>query len=215
MFVALGIAQERSAHQIEEAQHLHQRKTAAGFLVGKLRIVALVLRGVGGGQGAAVQDLGVVAKPIGLLGRQAPLGLDGGSLAGALEHLQGQAFAGGAIGAVVGVGLFGASVMQSQMAEDLAHGLTAGATGIEGLVEESPKSSGEAVETLSAVGAFVALGEQAWGQQRGEDLFQVQQRLAGKAFQVPTEIGQARAPSWEVGSLRHGWVKGWRKSALP
>ena len=85
----------------------------------------------------------------------------------------------------------GAQVVQAQMGQDLADGLAARASWVKGLVEEGPKGATEAVEALSAVGTFVALGEQPWWQQWGEDFFQVEERLLAQVFQALAEVGQA------------------------
>lgn len=105
-----GLTNEEAIVQVLERilgdpDQFEQGGAAAGFLRGRLGVLRLVFRGVGGREGGAIQDLDVVTQPLGLVG--------------------GQAFAGGAVGAVLGVGRFGADVVEARMREDLADGLTA------------------------------------------------------------------------------------------
>ena len=150
MFVALGVPQQGPAGQAEQARQFEQGKAAAGLLALRLRIGALVGRGVRQAQGGAVDDLGPPAAPALPALRQELFGVIGGRRAGALKDVQGQAFSGRAIGAALrghGAGLAG----RAEQRLDLAGRLAAGSAGIQRLPEKSPESAAQRIKAFPAV----------------------------------------------------------------
>ena len=65
---AAGKIQERSAFEAEKTHKFHHGKAACFFLIGRLRIGSLILRGVRHRQAGAIDDFDLAGKPAALTG---------------------------------------------------------------------------------------------------------------------------------------------------
>jgi len=83
--------------------------------------------------------------------------------------------------------------VQSKERLDLAHDLAAGAIGIEDLIEKAKEGASEAIDPITAVGAFVSLGQQPRGQEGAEESFQMEKAMLAQAVDAPAQSSQARA----------------------
>ena len=64
VLVAFDVIEQDAAGQTEDPDQLQEREAAAGLLGTRLRVMVLVLGGVGGGDRGAIDDLGVETEPI-------------------------------------------------------------------------------------------------------------------------------------------------------
>jgi hypothetical protein len=80
----------------------------------------------------------------------------------------------------------------------LADHLAAGAVRIENLIEKTIEGAPDAKDPLSAVGAFVGLGQKFRGQQRAQELIQMEQALLAEVSDALAHGAQACAPGKEV-----------------
>ena len=156
VFVAFGVIEQDAGAQAEDADDLHQRKAAAGFLRAGLGIGPLVFGRVGQSEGGAVDDFWAQAIPELLDLRQHLLGAVGHGVANALENIQGHAETGLAVG--TGAFIDAAEVVETEQGLDLPDDFTARAGGIEDLEKETKKSASHRIDAVAAVGALVGLG---------------------------------------------------------
>jgi hypothetical protein len=107
----------------------------------------------------------------------------------AAEPVQGQSFAGLAVGA--GVFIDRALVLEGKQGLDLADDFAAGGIGLEHLAEEAKEGAAHAIDALTAVAALVGLGKQARRQERLEQQLQVAKTLLAQVLDPATQGRQA------------------------
>ena len=95
------------------------------------------------------------------------------------------------------------SGLQANQRLDLADDLAAGTVWIEDLVEKAKEGAAEGIEALPAVRAFLSLGEQAHGQERSEEFFQVEQVLPAQEVDPFAQGGEAGAKGGEERSFHN------------
>ena len=163
VFVALGIVEQSARRQAKHADHLQERKTTAAFLFPRLRVRALIFRGVGQADAGAVDDFDAEFLPelAGLLGVRR----HGTTQTG--QDIERQPVARLAIS--TGPLANPTRTHQSEERLDLAHDFAAGASGIEHLVEKAKEGAAERVNLLAAVRAFLGLGQEPSGQERAKE----------------------------------------------
>jgi hypothetical protein len=84
---------------------------------------------------------------------------------------------------------------------DLADDLAAGAIGIEDLIEEAKKGASDVIDSITAVGAFVGLGQKARGQEWTEELIEVEEALLAQDLNAVAQGSQALTQLREVGCV--------------
>ncbi len=171
VLVALGVIEQNAGGQAEHPDELQEWKTAAGFLTARLRISALIFGRVGRAGAGAVNDFNTETMPE----LASFLSRGSGGAAQARQEVPRHPVSGLTVGA--GAFVDRAATDEGKEGLDLADDLAAGALGIEDLIEKAEESAAEGIDALTAVEAFVGLGEQVRGQERGEELFQVQEIL--------------------------------------
>jgi len=91
--------------------------------------------------------------------------------------------------------------IEGQARLDVADHLAAGAVGIKDLIEEGKDGLTQAEDALAAVGVFVGGGEQARGQDRGQQQFQLAEAVLAEVPKATTEVGEALAKGWKERSV--------------
>ena len=157
----------------------------------------MILFGVRGAGGGAVDDFGAQAKPEGLGLGQEFFGVSGDGHPEALEGVQGQAAAGLAVAA--GACVDGPQVVKGEEGLHLADGLAAGASGIERLGAEATEGAAHGEDALAAVGTVVGLGQQSGREQATEEVFEVEEALLADVLDAAAEGGEAGAEGGEKG----------------
>jgi hypothetical protein len=108
-----------------------------------------------------------------------------------LEPVQGQAIAGLTVGA--GVFIDPALIVEAVQSLNLPDNLAAWAGGFEDLIEEAEEGAAHVIDSLTAVGTFIGLGQELRGQPGSKELFQVGQALLAEAVDAPAQGREARA----------------------
>ena len=94
--------------------------------------------------------------------------------------------------------------MQAEEGLHLAHDLAAGGSRLEHLPEEALTGQAQAVDAMTAVGAFVLGAEQGDGQQIAEVFLELAQSgLAQGLSGAAAQSSQARAEGWKIRSMKH------------
>jgi hypothetical protein len=191
VFVAFGVIEQDAGGQAEHADELQEWEAAAGLLAAGLGISTLGFERVGRAGRGAVNDFDLQAMPK----DTGFFGVRGDRAAQAGQNVQRQPLS----SLTVGAGAFVHRVARLQDEErlDLADDLAAGALGIEDLKEEAEKGAAEGIDALTAVGAFVRLGEQTRGQERSEERFQMEEVLLAQAMDAFAQGGEASAKGWK------------------
>lgn len=177
-----GHRQPGPAAQVEEPDELHEREAAAALLAARLRILALVLRGVGKHDGGAVDEED--PAPGSRLRGGEPSGHE---VEDTQEQSHRQAQAGLAVGARVARGK--RESRRGEESLDAGEGLAAGGTGIENLPEEGPEGDHGREGPVPAVEAGRRLEIKDEGGHEGPE-------------ELP-ELGEAELVSLAPGALDH------------
>ena len=77
----------------------------------------------------------------------------------------------------------------------------AGATGIEHLIEEAKEGPPQAINALAAVGALVGWRQEARGQERTDQQFELGQTVLPEALDTAAQGGEALAPLGKEGGF--------------
>jgi hypothetical protein len=108
-----------------------------------------------------------------------------------LEPVQRQAIAGLTVG--TGVFIDPALIVEAEQSLNLPDNLSAGAGGFEDLIEEAEEGAAHIIDSLTAVGTFIGLGQELRGQPGSKELFQVSQAMLAEAVDAPAQGCEARA----------------------
>src|SRR5213592_2718438 len=94
--------------------------------------------------------------------------------------------------------------MQAEEGLHLPHDLAAGGSRLEHLPEEALTGQAQAVDAMTAVGAFVFGAEQGDGQQIAEVFLELaQSALAQGLSGAAAQSGQAATEGWEIRGVQH------------
>jgi len=120
-----------------------------------------------------------------------------------LQCIEGQSFAGLAIGASALV--HRRLPVEAKERLDLADDFATRAVRIEDLIEKGKEGAAQAIDAIATVGSFIGLAKEARREPGVNELFQVGQALLAELFDAPAQSGEAGAPDGEEGCL-HGQV---------
>jgi hypothetical protein len=200
VFVASGIVQQSAGREAENANQSQQWEAAAWFLGPWLRISALILGRVGQTGCGAIDDFDTKAAPelAGFFG----LGRRRTTQSG--QNIPRQAPAGLTVGTSAFIDV--AVLVQGKKRLDLPDDLTAGAIGVEDLVEEPKESASDAKDSFSAVGSLIGLCQQSRWQEAVKELVQLGEALLAQLEDALAHGSQAGSPEREERSM-HGTKK--------
>src|SRR2546423_13621532 len=94
-----------------------------------------------------------------------------------------------------------AQIGEEEQSLNLPDNLAAWAGWFEELIEEAEEGAAHVIDSLTAVGTFLGLGQELRGQPGSKELFQVGQALLAEAVDAPAQGREARAELGEEGRV--------------